>query len=205
MPTKVMLVDDHEIIRAGLRRGLQVAGDIELVCEAASGIEAEAAAEKFRPDVITLDLELPDISGLDLIPRIRQILPECSFVILTMYPETEYLQKALSAGASAFLGKESSLADLISTIRSIAINPRTFISPFTARAFTPQEKPILTSQELRILSLLVEGSTIKGISDLLFISTATTKTHINHIYAKLEAKNRAQAVATSLRLGIVAS
>ncbi len=204
MPTKVMLVDDHEIIRAGLRRGLQSAEDIEVICEAASGSEALAAAEKFRPDIIILDIELSDFSGLELIPRIRRVLPESSFIMLTMYPESEYLQRALSAGASAFLGKESSLLELVSIIRSIAINPRTFISPFIARALAPQDKPMLTTQELRILSLLVEGATTKEISELLYISHATAKTHINHIYAKLEARNRAQAVATALRLGMVA-
>ena len=199
-----MLIDDHEIIRAGLRKGLQSADDIAVICEAASGSEAVAAAEKFRPDIITIDIELPDVSGLDLIPRLRQILPDSSYIVLTMYPESEYLHKALSAGASAFLGKESSLIEIIATIRSIAINPRTFISPFVARSSNQRDKPTLTPQELRIISLLVDGATIKEISELLFISTATTKTHINHTYAKLGVKNRAQAVVAALRLGIVA-
>ena len=124
MATTVLLVDDHELIRAGLRNGLQSTGDIDVIGEAASGAEAMAVATRMRPDVIILDIQLPDISGLELIPKIRKEIPDVAFLMLTMYPESEYLFQALESGASAFLGKESSILEIASTIRSIAVNPR---------------------------------------------------------------------------------
>ncbi|CAB4673784.1 unannotated protein [freshwater metagenome] len=204
MATSVLLVDDHELIRAGLRNGLQATGDITVVGEAASGAEALAVATRVRPDVITLDIQLPDISGLELIAQLKEALPDVALLMLTMFPESEYVFRALDAGASAFLGKESTVLEIASTIRTIAVNPRSFSSPYLAKSSQERSHELLTQQERRILSLLVEGATIKEISDLLFISQATTKTHINHIYAKLKVKNRAQAVASALRLGLVA-
>ncbi|CAB4692060.1 unannotated protein [freshwater metagenome] len=204
MATTVLLVDDHELIRAGLRNGLQSTGDIDVIGEAASGAEAMAVATRMRPDVIILDIQLPDISGLELIPKIRKEIPDVAFLMLTMYPESEYLFQALESGASAFLGKESSILEIASTIRSIAVNPRSFTSPLLSHSLKERDHELLTQQERRILSLLVEGCTIKEISELLFIAQSTTKTHINHTYAKMKVKNRAQAVASALRLGLVA-
>ncbi|MEI7549928.1 MAG: response regulator transcription factor [Actinomycetes bacterium] len=204
MATNVLIVDDHELIRAGLRNGLQSTGDIDVVGEAASGAEAIAVATRVRPDVIVLDIQLPDISGLELIPQIQKEVPDAAFLMLTMYPESAYLFRALDCGASAFLGKESSILEIASAIRAIAVNPRSFTSPYLSHSLRERDHELLTQQERRILSLLVEGATIKEISELLFIAQATTKTHINHTYAKMKVKNRAQAVASALRLGLVA-
>jgi DNA-binding NarL/FixJ family response regulator len=208
MPTTVLLVDDHELIRQGLRRAFEREPDFEVVAEATTVASAVAAAEEHQPAVIVMDVRLPDGSGLDATRRIRQSQPLVGIVVLTMYAGDEQLFAALDAGASAFVEKESPVDDVVAAARHAAASPRAFTAKDLAsamqRRLTPSG-PKLSAREQQVLTLLAEGHGIAAISKKLFISESTTKTHVSKLYEKLGAANRAQALMTALRQGLITS
>jgi DNA-binding NarL/FixJ family response regulator len=206
MTIKVLLVDDHQLIREGLRRAFDRSSDFEVVGEAGSIADAFLKLTALRPDVVIFDVRLPDGSGLDAVRSAREANPELGIVILTMYAGDDQLFGALDAGASAFVPKDAPADDVVVAARHAASSPRSFTAPDLAEAMRRRMSPSgpqLSPREKEVLDLLAEGLGVSQISRRLYISDSTTKTHISKLYEKLGAGNRAQAIMAALRLGLI--
>ena len=206
MTITVLLVDDHELIREGLRRALEREPDIDVVAEAASVAEGIAMGRKTEPSVAIVDLRLPDGNGLDIVRALRAQSTEMGIVVLTMYAGDNQLFDALDAGASAFVPKSAPAEEIVAAARHAASAPHSFTSADLADALkrrTSPQGPQLSPREREVLQLLADGMGVSQISRQLFISDSTTKTHISKLYDKLGAGNRAQALMTALRLGLL--
>jgi len=206
MPTSVLLVDDHELIRQGLARAFERDGAMSVVGQAANVAEALSAWRTLRPQVIVTDLQLPDGTGLDVIRAVRSESGEVGLVMLTMHAGDAQIFAAMEAGASAFLNKEARGADVVSAAGHAARAPRSFMcSGLTGavmrRASTAASQ--LTPREQEILELLAEGLRAGEIARRLYLGESTVKTHITHVYEKLGAANRAQALVTAMRRGLL--
>lgn len=202
----VLLVDDHELIRQGLRRAFERAGDFEIAAEAGTVTEASELAARLRPDIVVTDVRMPDGSGLDLTRTLRQANPAMGIVVLTMYAGDDHLFGALEAGASAFVPKNAPADEVVAAARHAASSPTAFSAAELAaamkRRLTPSG-PQLSQRESQVLHLLADGMSVAGIAKKLFVSESTAKTHISKLYDKLGAGNRAQALMTALRLGLL--
>ena len=206
MTTSVILIDDHELIRQGLRRAFERDPDFEVVGEAGSGGEARELVQSLGPDVVIVDVRLPDINGLELAKELRAGNPRLGIVILTMYSGDEQLFGALEAGASAFVAKDAPAEDIVAAARHAAVSPRAFTASDLADAMRRRLEPSgprLSPRENDVITRLAMGLSVSQIAGELFISESTTKTHISKIYEKLGATNRAQALMTALRLGLI--
>ncbi len=208
MTISVLLVDDHELIRQGLRRAFERDGEFDVVGEAGSVNEALRLIGLITPDVVIFDVRLPDGSGLDAIRKIRADRKDLGIVVLTMYAGDEQLFEALEAGASAFVPKNSPADDVVAAARHAAASPQAFTASDLAEAMKRRMSPSgpqLSPREREVLLLLADGLGVAQISRQLFISESTTKTHISKLYDKLGAGNRAQALMTALKLGLLKS
>ena len=206
MQTRVVLVDDHQLIREGLRRAFERAPDFEVVGEAGSLAEARSMIDQVSPGVVIFDVRLPDGNGLDATRELRSAHPDLGIVVLTMYAGDEQLFGALDAGASAFVPKDAPADDVVIAARHAASSPRSFTAPDLAEAMRRRMSPSgpqLSPREKEVLDLLSEGLGVSQISRRLFISDSTTKTHISKLYEKLGAGNRAQAIMAALKLGLI--
>lgn len=206
MSLKVLLVDDHELIRQGLRRAFERQPDFSVVAEAASVSEALAQASHCDPDVLVVDVRLPDGSGLDVVKQVRSSRPDTGIVVLTMYAGDEQLFGALEAGASAFVSKDAPSDEVVQAARHAAAAPKSFSAKDLASAMQRRLSPggpQLSPREREVLKLLADGLGVAAISKQLFISDSTTKTHISKLYEKLGSGNRAQAIMTAMRLGLL--
>ena len=206
MPISVLLIDDHHLIREGLRRAFEREGDCHIVGEGGTVADAIREASLLIPDVAIIDVRLPDGSGLDAIRAIRTQHPVMGLVVLTMYAGDDQLFAALEAGASAFVPKNAPAEDVILAARHAAASPRSFSATDLADAMrrrTEPRGPQLSPREKEVLQLLADGFSVSGISKQLFISESTTKTHISKVYDKLGAGNRAQALMSALKLGLL--
>jgi DNA-binding NarL/FixJ family response regulator len=204
--TTIVLVDDHELIRQGLRRAFERTGDFTVVGEAGSVAEALAIISEHTPNVVIFDVRLPDGSGLDAARKVREGNPTMGIVVLTMYAGDDQLFGALEAGASAFVPKDAPADDVIAAARHAAVSPRAFTANDLAGAMQRRLSPSgpqLSPREREVLGLLADGLGVAAISKQLFISESTTKTHISKVYEKLGAANRAQALMTAMRLGLI--
>jgi len=205
--TTVLLVDDHELVRQGLRRAFERSGDFTVVGEAGTVADGLRLVEQTKPDVVIFDVRLPDGSGMNATRTIRQRHADMGIVVLTMYAGDEHLFDALDAGASAFVPKDAPSDDVVAAARHAAASPRAFtaknLSEAMKRRMSPQG-PQLSPREREVLHLLADGMSVAQIAKQLYISESTTKTHISKLYEKLGAGNRAQALMTSLRLGLIA-
>jgi DNA-binding NarL/FixJ family response regulator len=208
VPTTVLLVDDHELIRQGLRRAFERSDGFRVVGEAASVAEAKSALAALQPDVLVADVRLPDGTGLDLVRHAREDREEIGIVVLTMYPGDDQLFAALDAGASAFVPKDAPIDEVIAAARHAVANPGAFsasdLSEAMKRRMTPTG-PQLTPREKEVLPLLADGLGVSAIARRLNISESTSKAHVARIYEKLGAANRAQAVTSAFRLGLLVS
>lgn len=206
MTISVLLVDDHELIREGLRRAFERESGVEVVAEAASVAEAIAMGRKEQPTVSIVDLRLPDGSGLEVVRALRAQSSDMGIVVLTMYAGDNQLFDALDAGASAFVPKSAPAEEIVAAARHAAASPHSFTSADLAEALkrrSAPQGPQLSPREREVLQLLADGLGVAQISRQLFISDSTTKTHISKLYDKLGAGNRAQALMTALRLGLL--
>lgn len=204
--TRVLLVDDHALIRQGLRRAFEQTDDLEVVAEASSVAEALAQARAHKPDVLVVDINLGDGSGIDVVRTMRAERPEVGLVVLTMYDGDDHLFAALEAGASAFVLKQAPSSDVVDAARRSATSPTSFAAEGLAAAMRRRmAKPVvqLTDREAEILKLLAQGMSVAEVSAKLYVSASTTKTHMAKLYDKLGAANRTQAVMAAVRLGLV--
>lgn len=206
MSVRVLLVDDHELIRQGLRRAFERDSGFEVAGEAGSFAEGARAAEELQPDVAVIDLNLPDGDGMDLIRRLREARRDLGLVVVTMYDDDERVLAGLEAGASAFVNKNAPAEEVLGAARHAATSPTSFsahdLAAVLRRSMSP-DKPRLTEREMQILELLKQGLSVAAVSRRLYISESTTKTHMSKLYAKLGANNRTSAVLEALRLGLL--
>jgi two-component system, NarL family, response regulator len=204
---RIVIVDDHEVVREGLRRMLSRTADFEVVGLASDGSEAIAVIDSSRPDVLLLDLNLPGIHGLDLIPRIIERPSAPSILILTVHDEEEMVIKAVRGGAQGYVLKQCSRSELEGAIRTVA-NGRQHFDPVVVRALLNEgaeggQEDVLTARELEILDLVSRGLTNRAIAEQLYLSIDTIKSHLNDTYRKLGVDDRAHAVAVALRKGLL--
>lgn len=207
-PLSVVLIDDHELIREGLRRAFEREIDITVIGEAANAQAGLALIDAEQPDVAVVDLRLPDGDGLSIVRQARARYAALGIVVLTMYAGDQHLFDALDAGASAFVPKSSPADEIIAAARHAAASPRSFSAPDLADAMQRRmnhDGPQLSPREREVLALLADGLGVTAISRTLFISESTTKTHISRLYDKLGAANRAQALMAALRAGLLSA
>ena len=206
-PSRVLLIDDHDLIRNGLARAFERHDDFEVVGQAASVAEGLREFASLKPDVVITDVRLPDGTGLDLVREIRAAGHETGMVVLTMYAGDQQLFAALEAGASAFVAKDAPSDEVVAAARHAMVSPRSFTAADLAgamrRRMTPAG-PQLTQRESEVLSLLARGFSVSAIARSIFVSDSTAKTHISKIYEKLGASNRADAIMKAVRSGLLA-
>ncbi|MER7206691.1 response regulator transcription factor [Streptosporangium sp. NPDC000239] len=203
---RLMIVDDHPVVREGLRGMLEAAPEITVVGEAASGDEAVARAVQLRPEVILMDLRMPNGDGVSATSRILAALPRSRVIVLTTYETDQDILRAVEAGAAGYLLKDTSRADLLAAIASAA-RGETVLSPSVAtRLVTRMRAPAaetLSPREAEVLALVAEGLTNAEIGRALFISETTVKTHLLRVFGKLGVSDRTAAVTTALDRGFL--
>ena len=208
-PIRVLIVDDHSVVRSGLGAFLSVYDDLELVGEAGSGEEVVALCASANPDVVLMDLVMPGMDGADATAAIRVACPAVQVIALTSFPEDNLVNRALQAGAIAYLLKNVSAADLAEAIRA-AHSGRSTLAPEAAAALIrttkagPRLGHDLTVREREVLQLMCEGMSNSQIARALVVSDATAKFHVSKVLAKLQASSRTEAVAVALQEGILA-
>ncbi len=202
-PLTVLIIDDHESVRAGVKVALARAGHI-CVGEAATIAEARAQIAHTNPQVIVVDLSLPDGNGLEIVTWARSLSQRIGIVVLTLNSAKDYLLTVMKSGASAYVEKNAPLAELISAIEHSAISPLSFSAQGISGVITRDlEANSLTQRETQVLQKLADGLSAGDIGLELFITQATVKTHLASIYRKLESKNRIQAIIVARKNGLL--
>jgi DNA-binding NarL/FixJ family response regulator len=199
-----LIVDDHEVVREGLRLSLSRAPHIRVVGEASDGEQAIALAERRRPDVVLMDVRMPGMDGLEATRVLSERLPESAVLIFTAYSERTLLNRGLESGAKGYILKEAPHETLVRAIGKVA-SGEGYVDPALMSAFLPprDRDDMLTAREREILKLLADGMSNADVARRLVISQETVKSHVRHILAKLEADTRTQAVAIALRESII--
>ena len=200
---RVLVVEDHHVVRQGLVALLNVVDGLEVVGEAADGVEAITQFRKHKPDVTLMDLRLPRMGGVDVIQRLRMETPNARFIVLTTYDGDEDIYKALKAGARAYLLKGMTTDELVATIRTVHAGKSHIPPAIAERLAERMGTEDLTIRELDVLEQIVQGKSNKEIGTELDISEATVKTHINSLLSKLGVTDRTQAATAAIRRGIV--
>jgi NarL family two-component system response regulator LiaR len=217
----VLIVDDHAVVRKGVRGYLEAQPDIAIAGEAASGEEAVRLAADHRPDVILMDLVMPGMNGVAATRRVRQVSPDSQVIVLTSYHEDEHIFPAIKAGALSYLLKDVGPKELAAAVRAAAQGEAVLHSPVATRVLQqvrenlptqelaapqPAAQPLvepLSERELEVLDLIAAGLTNREIAKRLFIAHGTVKRHINNIYSKLQARHRTEAIARARDLGLL--
>jgi DNA-binding NarL/FixJ family response regulator len=213
MPIRVVIADDHSLVRQGLRRYLEMAGDIEVVGEASNGTEVLRMIDNGsgEPDVVLLDIRMPEMDGLETARRIRVRHPDIGIIMLTAYDDRQFVVEAVRAGARGYVLKARDAEHLIQTVRlgaggNMVIDPQLVVAlaeELQEAKDRDRKAETLTAREVEILQLLAFGHTNKDIAEQLFISPDTVKTHLEHIFEKLGASDRTAAVAEALRRRLI--
>ena len=212
MTIRVLVVDDQSMVRAGFRLLLADEPDLEVVAEASNGLEAVAQAARFHPDVILMDIRMPELDGLEATRRILAADRGTRVLVLTTFDLDEYIYEALTAGASGFVLKDDPPEQLIGAIRTVAAGDALLSPAVTKRVierFTRLSRPTppsgleeLTARELDVLRLIAQGLSNEEIGKQLFIGETTVKTHVTHVLQKLDLRDRVQAVVLAHQTGL---
>ncbi|HEX3202119.1 MAG TPA: response regulator transcription factor [Actinomycetes bacterium] len=201
-PIRLLIVDDHPVVRDGLRGLFADDPDFQVVGEAANGAEAVARVERLGADVVLMDLRMPEMSGVEAITRLRRTAPAVRVLVLTTYDTDSDVLPAIEAGATGYLLKDAPREELVRAVRA-AFAGEAVLSPAVASRLMGQvRKPppeALSQRELEVLALIADGATNREAAAKLFVSEATVKTHLLHIYEKLGVRDRAAAVAEAYR------
>jgi len=208
---RLMLADDHRMLREGLRRSMIDQG-FDVVGEARDGDEAIRLADELHPEVILMDVTMPEVDGVEATRQIRASHPDIKIVMLTMHADQEVLTSAIRAGASGYLVKDCSTEEIASAVR-MAVSGETALSPQLAASMLDEvrrldrpnadEERIVTRREEEVLQLIADGCSTPEVAEKLYISQKTVKNHLASIYQKLDARDRTQAVLQAVRMGIV--
>jgi DNA-binding NarL/FixJ family response regulator len=200
---RILLADDHAIVRSGVAQILNDERGMSVVAQAADGAEAVELYGLLRPDVALLDLRMPKLDGVQVVEQIRERFTDAAIVILTTYDTDNDIERALRAGAKAYLVKDVSAQELVACIRAVHAG-RTWVSPDVAARLVASVTNVRpTERELAVLRLLAAGNSNREIGDALGISDGTVKIHVTHLLAKLDVTSRAEAIATAVRRGFV--
>jgi DNA-binding NarL/FixJ family response regulator len=207
-PIRVLLADDHAIVRAGIRQFLERAGDIQIVAEADDGEMAKDLIQQKQPDVAVLDIQMPRSSGIEVTRWVRSYMPGVGVLILTAFDDDPYVLAVLQAGANGYVLKTASPADLIKAVRDVNDGKSVLDASVTQKLLSqlthsPDTSPVeaLTERELEVLMLVARGFTNKAIGVQLGISDRTVQGHLAHIFSKLQAGSRTEAVMRAVSLG----
>ncbi|MFQ6026438.1 MAG: response regulator [Dehalococcoidia bacterium] len=208
---RILIADDHPILREGLAGVLNQEEDLEVVGQAKNGLEAVQMAQRLLPDIVLMDLQMPEMDGVAAIQEIKAEQPDMGIIILTTYDTDEYIFNGIEAGARGYLLKDSPPEEVLTAIRSVhqgesLIQPRVasrLLDRFSQLSRAPAQEEILSPREVEVLELMGKGSANKDIASQLFIGESTVKTHIIHIFNKLGVKGRTEAVTEAARRGII--
>lgn len=208
---KVLIVDDHTVVRDGLTAVLGRQGDFTVVGEATNGLEAVERARELKPDVILMDLRMPELDGVEAMRRIRAEDPNARFIILTTYDSDEYIFEAIEAGAKGYLLKDASREELFEAVRAVhrgesLIQPGVaarVLDRFAELSRQASDIEVVSEREVEVLRLMARGAANKEIAASLSISESTVKTHVANIFQKLEVNDRTEAVTQALQRGII--
>ena len=211
-PIRVLIADDHTIVRSGVNLLLSSEPDIEVVGEATDGISAVELAQKFKPDVVLMDIGMPELDGFEATRRIRERVPEAKVLVLTMHRSDEYLFQMLEAGALGYVLKGAETGELINAVRTVA-RGEVFLYPSMARRLVqqflrqagadPPQRPRLTPREKQILNLVAEGYSNKEIAERLVVSPSTVHSHRTNLMQKLGLSTRHELVQYARRQGLI--
>jgi two-component system response regulator NreC len=213
-PIRVMIADDHTVVRQGLARMLEEQPDLKVIGEATNGQDAVEKALELKPDIAILDIAMPRMNGIEAAKRIRKRLPDTKIIILSMYSHEHYIEELLETGVSGYLLKDSSGRDIIKAIHA-ALKDETSLSPyiskkliesyFSSTKHSPRTEryKLLTNREREIFQLIAEGHTTRQIAEMLFISISTVKSHRNKIMDKLDIDSSVKLVHFAIKLGLV--
>ena len=200
---RVLIADDHPIVREGLRTLVSRQADMEIVAEAATGREAVEQCVRHKPDVALIDLRMPGLSGVEAISTIRARVPSVRSIVLTTYDGNEDIYRSLRAGAKAYLLKDAPRDELLSCIRAVH-EGKTWISPLAAANLAARlNEEALTPRETEVLRLIAAGKSNKEIATALFVTEGTIKLHVNHLLRKLKVSGRTEAISQAVLRGIV--
>ena len=213
MPIRLLLADDHRMLREGLRRSLTDEG-FDVIGEASDGAEAVSLASSLLPDVVLMDVTMPDVDGVEATRRLQQVHPEIPVVMLTMHADESVIANAMRAGAVGYLVKDCSTDEIAQTLREAASDDTALSSGIASvmleevRRIDPEPSAddadrVVTKREVEVLQLIADGCSTQEVADSLFISQKTVKNHLASIYQKLDARDRTQAVLQAVRMGIV--
>jgi DNA-binding NarL/FixJ family response regulator len=212
MKTRILIADDHAIVREGVRALLTAAADLEVVGEASSGMEAIELATSLEPDLVLMDIAMPGLGGLEATLEIRKRQPRVKIVVLSQYGEPEYVRRFLKAGVSGYVLKRAAGAELVAAIRAV-VRGGLVLDPDIARGAmqepgaigrdTPDAYETLTDREKQILKLVAEGHSNKEVADLLGISVKTAMSHREHLMSKLAVHNRTELIRFAIRSGVI--
>jgi len=209
MPMRVLIVDDHPVTRGGLRTALSTSEEVEIVGEASSGEEAVERVSELVPDVVFMDVRMPGMGGIEATRIIREDSPKTKVILFTVDESRQVISDAIQAGVSGYLLKDVSAQELVNAAR-LALEDKAVIHPSLTRAFIEEVQYVdrrpeapLSRRETEILQMVAYGSTTKEVAHDLGISPHTVKTHLERIFEKLGANDRAQAVAIAIRKGLV--
>jgi DNA-binding NarL/FixJ family response regulator len=197
---RVLVADDHPVVLHGLCTMLEIEDDIRVVARASDGVEAVAQARETKPDIILMDVQMPNVDGIEALRRIRADDPEAKVIILTTYRNEDYLFPSLQAGARGYLLKDATREELASAIRKVAAG-ESLLDPALMSMSRPEYN--LTSREMDVLRLMAEHCNNAQIAKRLFVSENTVKTHISNIFAKLSCSDRAAAVLIAWKAHLV--
>ena len=209
---RVLIADDHTMVRESLVSVLQADAGVQVVAQAADGIEALEMALQTRPDIVIVDLSMPRLNGIEVVRRLREALPDTRVLVLTMHKEDEYVLQAVRAGASGYLAKDSAAAELLAAVHALHAG-RGYFGPHAAKTLAEQlqhpERTLddpygrLTAREREVFHLLAEGMTTKEIARKLDISVKTAENHRGRVLDKLGTRNTAELVHYALRKGLL--
>ncbi len=201
--TRIMIVEDHPVVREGLSLIIRAQPDMEVVAEAGNGTQAIASYNEYAPDVTLMDLRLPGISGADAIAEIRRNHAQARFVVLTTYDGEDDVYRALQSGAQGYVLKGMSHEELLQAIRCVRSGSTCIPPAIQTRLRARAGQPNLSSRELEVLQLIVVGKGNREIGEMLGLTEGTVKSYVNHILSKLDVGDRTQAAICAIRRGIV--
>jgi two-component system NarL family response regulator len=202
-PIRILVVDDHHVVRQGLVALLKIMPDVVVVGEASDGLEAIELHRSLKPDITLMDLQLPKLGGVDSITKIRTETPTARFIVLTTFDGDEDIYRSLQAGAKAYLLKGMTTEELLATIRAVHEGKTRIATPIAEKLAERMGSETLTGRELAVLERIVAGRANKEIASDLGISEATVKSHINSLLSKLNVNDRTHAATVAIQRGIV--